>query len=47
MRRFAESTREITRAKAGTTYDAFVTNDDLRSATESVYALIAARIGRP
>ncbi len=47
MRRFAESTREITRAKAGTTYDAFVTNDDLRSATESVCALIAARIGRP
>lgn len=46
MRRFAESTREIARARAGSTYDAFVTNDDLRSATESVCALIAARIGR-
>lgn len=46
MRRFAESTREIARAKSGRTYDAFVTNDDLHAATEAVCALIAARIGR-
>jgi guanylate kinase len=45
-RRFAESTREIARATAGTTYDAFVTNDDLARATEDVCRLIAARIGR-
>ncbi len=47
MRRFAESTREIERAKAGRTYDAFVTNDDLGAATEAVCALIATRIARP
>lgn len=47
MRRFAESTREIARARSGTTYDAFVTNDDLHQATEAVCALIAARIGPP
>ena len=46
MRRFEESTREIARARSGGTYDAFVTNDDLRKATEDVCALIAARIGR-
>ena len=46
MRRFSESTREIARAKSGTTYDAFVTNDSLKAATESVCGLIAARIGR-
>ena len=46
VRRFAESTREIARAKSGSTYDAFVTNDSLPAATESVCALIAARIGR-
>ena len=45
MRRFSESTREIARAKSGRTYDAFVTNDNLRSATEEVCRLIAARIG--
>ena len=46
MRRFAESTREIARAKSGSTYDAFVTNDDLGKATEAVCSLIAGRIAR-
>lgn len=46
MRRYAESTREIARARNGTTYDAFVTNEELGAATEDVCALIAARIGR-
>ena len=46
MRRFAESTREIARARSGSTYDAFVTNDDLGKATEAVCGLIAERIGR-
>jgi guanylate kinase len=46
MRRFSESTREIARARAGTTYDAFVVNDSLRNATEKVCELIAARLGR-
>ncbi|MBU3729330.1 MAG: guanylate kinase [Phycisphaerales bacterium] len=46
MRRFAESTREIARAKSGSTYDAFVTNDDLGTATEAVCSLIAGRLAR-
>lgn len=46
MRRFAESTREIARARAGATYDSFVVNADLAAATAEVGALIAARLGR-
>lgn len=46
MRRFAESTREIARARAGVTYDAFVVNADLAAATGQVVRLIAERLGR-
>ena len=42
-RRLAESTREIERAKNGSTYDHFVVNDDLARCAEAVCALVEAR----
>lgn len=44
-RRFAESKREIARAKQGNTFDAFVVNDDLPRAIAEVAALVSARLG--
>jgi len=44
QRRFAESRSEIARAKAGTTFDAFVVNDDLTHCTEAVAAIVRARL---
>ena len=44
QRRFAESRSEITRAKAGTTFDAFVVNDDLARCTEAVASIVRARL---
>ena len=43
--RFAESTREIARARASETYDDFVVNDDLASATDAIGRLVARRMG--
>ena len=43
-RRFAESKREIERARAGRTYEAFVVNDTLPQAIEEVAAIVAARL---
>ncbi|MFO0782731.1 MAG: guanylate kinase [Phycisphaerales bacterium] len=45
QRRFAESKREIARAKQGGTFDHFVTNDTLPRAIEDVAALVAQRRG--
>jgi guanylate kinase len=45
-RRFAESKREIARARAGSAFDAFVVNDDLRRVTEEVASLVATRLGQ-
>ena len=42
-RRFAESKTEIARARAGTTYDAFVVNDTLPQAIDEVAAIVATR----
>lgn len=42
-RRFAESKLEIARARAGTTFDAFVVNDALPRVIDEVAALVAAR----
>ena len=47
QRRFAQSTQEIARARGGTTFDVFVTNDDLARTTDSICALVAARLGSP
>lgn len=44
QRRFAESRSEIARAKAGTTFDAFVVNDDLARCTEAVASIVRARL---
>jgi guanylate kinase len=44
QRRFAESRSEIARAKAGTTFDAFVVNDDLMHCTEAVAAIVRSRL---
>jgi guanylate kinase len=44
QRRFAESRSEIARAKAGTTFDAFVVNDDLVHCTEAVAAIVRSRL---
>ena len=43
-RRFAESKREIERARAGRTYEAFVVNDTLPQAIEEVAAIVAGRL---
>jgi guanylate kinase len=45
-RRFAESKREIARARGGRAFDAFVVNDDLRRVTEEVASIVAARLGQ-
>lgn len=42
-RRFAESKTEIARARAGTTYEAFVVNDTLPQAIDEVAAIVATR----
>lgn len=42
-RRFAESKTEIARARAGTTYHAFVVNDTLPQAIDEVAAIVATR----
>jgi len=42
-RRFAESKLEIARARAGTTFDAFVVNDALPRVIDEVATLVAAR----
>jgi len=44
QRRFAESRSEIARAKAGTTFDAFVVNDDLVRCTEAVASIVRTRL---
>jgi guanylate kinase len=44
QRRFAESKREIARAQAGSTFDAFVVNDTLPHAIEQVAAIVSARL---
>jgi guanylate kinase len=46
QRRFAESQREMARARANGVYDAFVVNDDLAGATEHVAELVGTRLGR-
>jgi len=46
QRRFAESQREMVRARANGVYDAFVVNDDLAGAIEHVAELVGARLGR-
>ena len=43
-RRFAESKKEIARARAGSTYDVFVVNDTLARVTDEVAAAVAARL---
>lgn len=43
-RRFAESTSEIARARAGSTFDAFVVNDDLARCTEAVASIVRSRL---
>jgi len=45
-RRFAESKREIERARVGGAFDAFVVNDDLPRATEEVASIVASRLAR-
>ncbi len=44
QRRFAESRSEIARAQSGSTFDAFVTNDDLTRCTDAVTALVRQRL---
>jgi guanylate kinase len=44
QRRFAESRSEIARAKAATTFDAFVVNDDLAHCTEAVASIVRTRL---
>jgi guanylate kinase len=46
QRRFAESVREMDRARANGVYDAFIVNDDLPGAIEQVVELVGARLGR-
>jgi len=46
QRRFAESVREMDRARGNGVYDAFVVNDDLPGAIEQVAELVGARLGR-
>jgi len=46
QRRFAESQREMARARANGVYDAFVVNDDLAGAIEQVAELVGTRLGR-
>jgi len=46
QRRFAESVREMERARTNGVYDAFVVNDDLPGAIEQVVELVGARLGR-
>jgi guanylate kinase len=43
-RRFAESKREIERARGSRTYDAFVVNDTLPQAIEEVASVVASRL---
>lgn len=43
-RRFSESKREIDRARAGKTYDAFVVNDTLPRVADEVAGIVAARL---
>lgn len=45
-RRFAESKREIERARDGGAFDAFVVNDDLPRAIEEVASIVGARLAR-
>jgi guanylate kinase len=45
-RRFAESKREIERARSGGAFDAFVVNDDLPRAIEEVASIVGARLAR-
>ncbi len=46
QRRFAESRREMARARTNGVYDAFIVNDDLAGAIEQVADLVASRLGR-
>jgi guanylate kinase len=43
-RRFAESKREIERARGNRTFDAFVVNDTLPQAIEAVASVVASRL---
>lgn len=47
QRRFAASTSEISRARAGDVFDAFVVNDDLARATDVICGMVAGRMGVP
>ncbi len=44
QRRFAASTCEIARARAGSVFDAFIVNDNLKLASEAICALVAQRM---
>lgn len=44
QRRFAASTREIARARAGKTFDVFIVNDDLAKTIDAICAFVAARM---
>lgn len=44
QRRFAASTCEIARARAGCVFDEFVVNDDLKRASDAICALVAKRM---
>jgi guanylate kinase len=46
QRRFAESQREMARARVNGVYDAFVVNDDLAGAIEHVAELVGTRLAR-
>ncbi len=47
QRRFAEARREMARARAGGTYDAFVVNDVLERAVEEATAIVRVRLQSP
>jgi guanylate kinase len=47
QRRFAESQREIARARGGRTFEQFVVNDNLERVTDEVAALVAGRLRAP
>ncbi len=46
QRRFAASTREIARARAGKTFNEFIVNDDLTKAIDTICGLVAGRMGQ-
>lgn len=47
QRRFAESQREIARARGGRTFEHFVVNDNLERVADEVASLVAARLRAP